>query len=561
MNSGAQTPAEYAFWRTPDAAMTVVYSLALFHEIDFVVNEGYRRIPHGGVEVGGLLFGRKEPSRIRLEAFRGIECEHAFGPSFVLSERDLEKIRTHLSTFTADPELQGLEALGWFVAHSRSALEMSEREVAWFDGFFPEPGKVAVLAKPERFQPTRFSFVVRRQDGQLQHPAATDAIILPLTGRARGPQDGQSEEGMIPSVPAPMPTSPVRAASPVAQSTTIARPPEPAAPPAEPITSAPPPVPPQAPLRVRAPESHDALPFKPASEPAIPLKPATPPKAPVPEQIPLRPAEPVSPATASPQSAKLPDTPHQTVPPLHGIETRPLTAPKLAELPSKLPEREQLSPKWPAVPKPAGPQAPVPPAVPAAREQGTNPAMHDETVEMPRVPTLPPRESKPPAQTEQIWRQRVEALPLRPAPHVLASKSPQIAREPGIETRGLDVSAAPRPRRPLFFLIAALLGCVVGYFAYLQLPPPVIPLTVKPRGAGLVVSWPATQTEHVSQATLQVGAAQPVSLSPAERSAGQAAVAALGNDIKIELVAHHWPRDSRGIVRFVRSAGSTATVQ
>ena len=30
---------------------------SLFHEIDFVVNEGYRKIPHGGIEEGGLLFG------------------------------------------------------------------------------------------------------------------------------------------------------------------------------------------------------------------------------------------------------------------------------------------------------------------------------------------------------------------------------------------------------------------------------------------------------------------------------------------------------------------------
>ena len=116
MSSGVKPPAEYAFWRTPDAAITVVYSLTLFHEIDFVVNEGYRRIPHGGVEVGGLLFGRSEASRIRIEAFRSIESEHAFGPSFVLSERDLDRIQIQLSTRAADPELAGLEPVGWLVA-------------------------------------------------------------------------------------------------------------------------------------------------------------------------------------------------------------------------------------------------------------------------------------------------------------------------------------------------------------------------------------------------------------------------------------------------------------
>ncbi len=52
---------EYAFWTSPGTTFTVTYPLGLFHEIDFQVNEGYRRIPHGGVETGGLLFGRSEP--------------------------------------------------------------------------------------------------------------------------------------------------------------------------------------------------------------------------------------------------------------------------------------------------------------------------------------------------------------------------------------------------------------------------------------------------------------------------------------------------------------------
>ena len=47
---------EYAYWKVPDSETVVTYSLPLFHEIDFAVNEGYRKIPHGGIEEGGLLF-------------------------------------------------------------------------------------------------------------------------------------------------------------------------------------------------------------------------------------------------------------------------------------------------------------------------------------------------------------------------------------------------------------------------------------------------------------------------------------------------------------------------
>src|SRR5436190_4942541 len=101
-----ETTGAYATWTQPGAPFTVSYSLPLFHEIDFLVSEGYRRIPHGGIEVGGLLFGRFEDSSVRLDAFRSIECEHASGPSFTLSERDLTLLRQQLASSASAPELK-----------------------------------------------------------------------------------------------------------------------------------------------------------------------------------------------------------------------------------------------------------------------------------------------------------------------------------------------------------------------------------------------------------------------------------------------------------------------
>ncbi|MGH9609336.1 MAG: hypothetical protein ACRD34_06620, partial [Bryobacteraceae bacterium] len=88
--------AGYAFWEHAEGPFRIEYSLAVFHEIDFSAGEGFRRIPHGGVETGGLLFGRWSEHCVRVEAFRPIECEHASGPSFALSERDLEAIGEQL---------------------------------------------------------------------------------------------------------------------------------------------------------------------------------------------------------------------------------------------------------------------------------------------------------------------------------------------------------------------------------------------------------------------------------------------------------------------------------
>jgi hypothetical protein len=192
------TAADYAYWISPDQTLTVNYSLEQFQEIDFQVNEGFRRIPHGGIEIGGLLFGRSEASSIRIQAFRLIECEHATGPSFHLSERDLELLEKQIAASRSDPELAGLEILGWFIAHTRTGLRLNDREQILFDRFFPKPNQIAVLVKPERFQPTKFGFLVRRPDGSLERDAANTAIILPLSGKS-----GRSTEGPIASMPAP----------------------------------------------------------------------------------------------------------------------------------------------------------------------------------------------------------------------------------------------------------------------------------------------------------------------------------------------------------------------
>jgi hypothetical protein len=180
------TDAPLATWSDPAFPLTIAYPLALLYEIEFVASEGYRRIPHGGIEDGGVLYGRIQGDTVRIEAFRAIDCEHAFGPSFVLSASDIEKLRAQLRHAREDPELSGLTSLGWFISHSRSKLEVTDRECEWFDLLFPEPSQVLLLIKPEKFKPTRFSFAFH-SDSRGQHSdLARNAFVLPLPGRSDG---------------------------------------------------------------------------------------------------------------------------------------------------------------------------------------------------------------------------------------------------------------------------------------------------------------------------------------------------------------------------------------
>jgi hypothetical protein len=59
------------------------------------------------------------------------------------------------------------------------------------------------------------------------------------------------------------------------------------------------------------------------------------------------------------------------------------------------------------------------------------------------------------------------------------------------------------------------------------------------------------QTQTSAYAAIRVDDGEAVALSSAEKIAGRAAIANSATDVKIELIAQHWLRDSRGIVRFV----------
>ena len=169
-------------WTLP-SGLSIRYALPVLHEVEFVIGEGFRRIPHGGIENGGLLFGSRQPEGVEITAFRNIECEHAFGPAFVLSDKDVAALRQQIENYKTDPEISDLEVLGWFISHSRSDLRMTEREKEIFADLFPDPWQITLLAKPEKFKPTRFGFAVREPDRSLNLDLTEQSFILPLPAR------------------------------------------------------------------------------------------------------------------------------------------------------------------------------------------------------------------------------------------------------------------------------------------------------------------------------------------------------------------------------------------
>ncbi|MGA8026024.1 MAG: hypothetical protein WB992_02690 [Bryobacteraceae bacterium] len=472
---------EYEVWTLPGTSFNITYPLGLLHEVDFLVNDGYRRIPHGGIEVGGLLIGQCDENSAHIEAFRTIECEHAAGPSFVLSERDLAGLRDQLDGLKDDPELGGMTAVGWFVAHTRSTLEMNDRESALFDRLFPGPGKITLLIKPERFQPTRFGFLARGADGHVQRDATQQAIVLPLSGRAR------------------------RAVEPI---------PEPLA-------------------------------------EAIPMPAVGPPEEAIPEPLPQPSADPI----AAPAAEVIAEAVAEPV-----EEPVAEMAPQLFPEPEPIAEVSEAAPE--AVPQPVAEPAPEPVAEPMPEPA----AKIEETAELiPQAPPAVPEIGSEPL--EKPLREPENRLTRVPRPSSLPSieeirRRRSLQSAPAFDARSThqqitrklrQQGSRSKTRLGIVLFLAAALGCAVGYWGYLQLPSAVIPLSIRSEPSSLLVSWPPDQTRDAVSAAIRVDDGDPVPLSPEDKSAGETEITAVSTNIKIELIAQHWMRDSRGIVRYVRA--------
>jgi hypothetical protein len=388
---------QYAVWTDPETFQTVRYSLPLFHDLDFQVNEAYRRIPHGGVEIGGVLYGRFEPDGVAIEAFRPIECEHASGPSFVLSEKDLSRMAEAFGEAQSDSELKGLERVGWFVSHTRTAPEMTEREREIFDRYFPGSNRITLLVKPERFQPTRLVFSLRGPDGQTPKRDLQSAVILPLPGRA-------SSAAPVQSIPAPDRKEILR--------------------------------------RQTAPERSTET----------------------------------------------------------GLKDLPRPAPTLS------------------------------------------------------IPDVAPKvEVEPPATIDEVRRRRSEQLRSSIAEEEWRNKPAAEQKRSDGTSKSTGISLA------LVLVFASLLGCVAGYWAYLQLPPANIALRVEQLPSAVLVRWPPDQTQGSNLAAIRIDDGQAMPLTEQQKAAGQIQLNPSSDNVKIELISHHALRDSRGIIRYLRAPSAAAT--
>ncbi len=187
------TPQGYQRWCAGEGSPIIEYSCAVMDHIRALVVEGLHRLSRGGIEVGGLLLGTRSDRRLRIESQRPIECEHARGPSFALSENDLAALQRLLRARQDAPD--GMQVLGWYHSHTRGGIHLSEEDLAVYNRFFPHPWQVALVLHPEKFGPVMAGFFFRAPDGAIHAESSYQEFeVLPTKAARAAAAAGSARE-------------------------------------------------------------------------------------------------------------------------------------------------------------------------------------------------------------------------------------------------------------------------------------------------------------------------------------------------------------------------------
>lgn len=200
---------EALLWTVAAHPLSIEIPWSVLEEIHGTVQEEYRRLSRGGVEAGGVLFGRRTEQLLRILAWRRIPCEHTRGPGFLLSNSDRDGVARLLEAAERDPNLRVLEPVGWFVSHTRSGVSMTPEDIDFFERFFPGRWQTTLVLHPERTGGVRAGFFLRDKDGVVHGDECLREFQIEETRQTPGPPPlGSMLEGDAPTGPEPEPARP-----------------------------------------------------------------------------------------------------------------------------------------------------------------------------------------------------------------------------------------------------------------------------------------------------------------------------------------------------------------
>lgn len=203
-------------WGAAECPFRLEYDERVLDRIGREALQSWLSLPRGGPEIGGLLFGRYEEGRVVITEAAPFECEHAFGPSFILSQRDEARLAELIQTAQEAGEPK---PVGWYHSHTRSEILLSAADQAVYRRYFPEPWQVALVVRPQHDGSARAGFFFWGQDGTLHAEGSCREFLIPTAAAERdcavaedtappGAEDDPQDEAGLEAVNEPTPEAP-----------------------------------------------------------------------------------------------------------------------------------------------------------------------------------------------------------------------------------------------------------------------------------------------------------------------------------------------------------------
>lgn len=168
---------EFAALSSEGQEFAVECSRAVLAALDRQATAAFRG-PPPGVGTGGVLFGRKTGSSLRILAFRPVQGARAASPEYGFTEKDETRLEELLRSASSDAALLGLIPLGWYHSHTGEGIGLRGSDLRLYDRFFPEPWQFALALQPVPSAPTRATYIFRQGDGSLAAPDPREEFII-----------------------------------------------------------------------------------------------------------------------------------------------------------------------------------------------------------------------------------------------------------------------------------------------------------------------------------------------------------------------------------------------
>ncbi|MFN0104949.1 MAG: hypothetical protein ACKV2U_23050 [Bryobacteraceae bacterium] len=171
--SGTATTPVYV-WRPLEKAISVQLQFDVVDRILLEVMRGFGAVPKRGVEVGGILLGTAEIQddriTVNVEDFEAVDCDHASGPSYILSEDDRAAFLGSMERWKAGPDRR-IYTVGYYRGHTRDGICLAAEDLAILEEMFPGQAAIALVVKPYATK-VSMAGIFFREEGQFKADAS-----------------------------------------------------------------------------------------------------------------------------------------------------------------------------------------------------------------------------------------------------------------------------------------------------------------------------------------------------------------------------------------------------